>query len=155
MSVPLSTLRAAVKAKPTALPKSPPPVPIAPKAAKPKPPKEDKAPRVKGTRKCCATVKGQNVPHEESCPTLRPRKPKKPQFTFRGRLPDGSVMQASYRSITDVEGTWTATLKVIVGGKEKTFQAERSALFNSFKDLDKQFWTWFEIEQAGNGSRLQ
>ena len=42
-------------------------------APEPKPVEPDKPPK---QRKCCASVKGENSPHEPSCPTLQPAKPK-------------------------------------------------------------------------------
>lgn len=113
--------------------------------AKAAPVKGDKSPK---PRRCCASLKGKDVPHLPGCQTLAPRTPRKK--TWRNdpnamRLPNG----AAYTGVYDaVKNEWKITLTATVNGQHGEWIGTGSNHDRTMHKLAEQCRVW-AAEQAG------
>jgi len=91
-----------------------------------------------------AAPKAEPTPAPAPNPPQKPhtRKPWKHRHQLKGRLPDGSIMEAVYLAKNETEGEWAVTL--FIPNKQPIlgmtgFQATRSALFAACVAADKMY----------------
>ena len=116
-------------------------LPITKPTATPAEPKKEKPPKAEALRKCCATGKGQIVPHADDCVSKTAKRGMKairrqPVYK-RPRLPDKSRYECRYTSEGE-GGYWDGTL--YIGGDDPcVFTSRAWAVMILLQKLDMDY----------------